>query len=115
MIRPVSLNIIRETIGNNFDKDFYLRQNEDVKSAGHDPIVHYIEHGWREGRNPSRLFWTNYYLQSNEDVKKTEINPFFHFLVQGRLEGRRPNPVGAKLIGEGTVPSAQAWRRLSRH
>ena len=35
-----------------FDPDYYLRHNEDVRSAGKDPFQHYMEHGALEGRLP---------------------------------------------------------------
>ena len=45
-----------------FDKDYYLETNEDVRLAGIDPIKHYIQYGWKEGRNPSRYFDVNSYI-----------------------------------------------------
>lgn len=38
-----------------FDKDFYLMRNPDVRRAGIDPVQHYIDSGWREGRMPCDL------------------------------------------------------------
>jgi GT2 family glycosyltransferase len=37
-----------------FDRDFYVAQNPDVAAAGFDPLWHYLCHGEREGRRPSR-------------------------------------------------------------
>lgn len=36
-----------------FDSDFYLSQNPDVAAAGTDPLLHFLEYGWKEGRRPS--------------------------------------------------------------
>jgi hypothetical protein len=44
-----------------FDSAFYLEVNPDVKSAGDNPLRHYLLHGDRENRNPHRLFNTAYY------------------------------------------------------
>jgi capsular polysaccharide biosynthesis protein len=35
---------------------FYLSMYPDVQRAGVDPVEHYVSHGWRERRIPSRLF-----------------------------------------------------------
>ena len=46
-----------------FDADWYLSHNPDVKAKGKDPIWHYCNFGWKEGRLPGPLF---------SDVKTTE-------------------------------------------
>ena len=38
-----------------FDRDFYLKCNGDVASAGADPTQHYFNHGYAESRPPSPL------------------------------------------------------------
>jgi hypothetical protein len=43
------------------------------------PLEHYIETGWREGRNPSADFDTDYYLRANPDVGIAEVNPLYHY------------------------------------
>ena len=35
------------------DRDAYLAANADVRAAGADPHLHYLLHGWREGRLPA--------------------------------------------------------------
>ena len=37
-----------------FEADFYLSSNPDVREAGVNPLVHYVEHGWKEGRYPTQ-------------------------------------------------------------
>ena len=73
-----------------FDTRYYLANNADVRLSSCDPIRHYIDHGWKEGRNPSSLFNTSYYLNQNPDVRATGINPLVHYVKSGRKEGRRP-------------------------
>lgn len=82
------LKHVIDIIAKEFDIDYYLANNIDVKDAEVDPIIHYNEFGWREGRNPTPDFNTKYYLEINEDVRDAEVNPFYHFLVAGRDEGR---------------------------
>ena len=74
-----------------FDAVFYLARNPDVKAAGVDPFVHYMNNGWREGRDPSALFSSSFYLATNPDVKAAGINPLTHYEQNGAAEGRNPD------------------------
>ena len=49
-----------------FDVAWYLDNNLDVKNAGVDPISHYLDYGWKEGRAPSLGFRTDLFLNSSE-------------------------------------------------
>jgi O-antigen biosynthesis protein len=96
-------------VAGEFDADFYLRSYSDVKDAEIDPLRHYVEHGWREGRNPNALFWTTYYVKQNRDVEQSGLNPFAHFLTSGRLDGRKPNPIGRVLWERPSAPADADW------
>ena len=72
-----------------FDKHWYLKTYPDVKKAGVDPVKHYLQFGWKEGRNPSKKFSTNDYLDLNADVKRAKINPLLHYEKYGKKEGRK--------------------------
>ena len=74
-----------------FDCEYYLRQYDDVREAGIDPVDHYLATGWKEGRDPNPEFCTSYYLNRYPDVKNADVNPFFHYLTRGKPEGRTPN------------------------
>lgn len=80
----------RRTLRTEFNADYYVAVYPDVAAAGIDPLTHFIERGWREGRNPSSFFSTSEYLAENADVAEAGINPFVHYLTAGRLEGRFP-------------------------
>jgi hypothetical protein len=71
-----------------FDADWYLMAYPDVAEAGSDPWLHFIDRGWREGRDPSPLFATSAYLRANADVARSGINPVLHFIEFGHFEGR---------------------------
>ena|GEM_PF-2838791 len=71
-----------------FDREWYLEQNPDVNAAGMDPILHYIEFGASEGRDPSPSFSTYTYLLANPDVLAAGVNPLLHFILHGAKEGR---------------------------
>lgn len=43
-----------------FSDKFYLRQNDDVRMSGKDPIEHFLRYGFAEKRNPSQLFSFSY-------------------------------------------------------
>ena len=71
-----------------FDTRFYLDTYPDVRESGADPVLHYVEHGAFELRDPSAQFSSGGYLQQNRDVLKAAINPLFHYIEHGKSEGR---------------------------
>lgn len=75
-----------------FDPEYYLRHNPDVAAAGVDPVLHYLQCGASELRNPSPYFSTRWYLRRYPDVAASGKNPLYHFIVSGFAEGRLPLP-----------------------
>ena len=75
-------NLIKKS--NLFDGEYYLAQNEDVKKAKMNPIKHYLQFGWKEGRNPSEEFNGNEYLNKRSDVRVAGICPLVHYLKFGK-------------------------------
>ncbi|MBU2759071.1 hypothetical protein [Acidithiobacillus sulfurivorans] len=73
-----------EIVSHDFDKDFYLTSNPDVRESGMDPIKHYLLSGWKEGRNPRSDFDVRFYLRLYPDIIFSGMNPFYHYLVYGR-------------------------------
>ena len=67
-----------------FDKKWYLKKYPDVAKAKVDPITHYLNDGWKEGRNPGPKFDTESYLKRHPDCKE---NPLVHFETIGRDKG----------------------------
>jgi O-antigen biosynthesis protein len=61
-----------------FDDAFYLAKYPDVAEAHLNPLMHYIEHGAREGRDPHPLFDTSRYTLEHPDVLATGENPLLH-------------------------------------
>jgi hypothetical protein len=76
---------------NAVDIEYYLSKNPDVRAAGLDPVAHYLECGWVEGRDPSATFSTQAYLDQNPDVAAASFNPLVHYLSHGSGEGRNGN------------------------
>ncbi len=61
-----------------FDPVWYLRRNPDVAAAGMNPLMHYIEHGARAGRNPSASFDTPAYFGRHPGLRESGVNPLYH-------------------------------------
>jgi hypothetical protein len=78
-----------------FDQDWYLATYPDVERSGVDPIVHYLEFGWKEGRDPGPRFSTSAYLRANSDVVALGVNPLLHYVEYGHSEGRGAPEHGA--------------------
>ncbi len=74
-----------------FDRAYYLDSNPDVVAAGVNPVVHYLNHGVAENRNPSAQFDNQDYLRRYPDVAQRRINPLLHYLRHGGTEGRKPS------------------------
>jgi O-antigen biosynthesis protein len=71
-----------------FDAEFYLNNNPDVKNAGLDPVIHYLEFGGFEKRDPSEHFDSTFYLEEYPDVQEAAMNPLLHYLKYGKSENR---------------------------
>jgi serralysin len=71
-----------------FNTSSYLNHYTDVKTAGINPLDHYMAAGWKEGRDASLSFDTLGYLAANLDVAAAGINPLQHFMLFGIYEGR---------------------------
>jgi len=56
--------------------------------SGIDPIIHYINYGYKEGRNPNPKFNGDYYLKIHGDVRKSNLNPPVHYSLYRIEEGR---------------------------
>ncbi len=105
----------RAIIAEAFDAEYYLRQLSDEQSAPSDPVLHYLESGWREMRDPSPEFSTSYYLESNADVRDDQVNPFVHYVEHGRKEGRKPRkPAIAEVVPPEAVLPAVPGPRFAR-
>jgi FkbM family methyltransferase len=98
-----------------FDAAFYCAANADVLAAATDPLDHFLQQGWREGRSPGPEFDVAYYLAANPDVAAAGINPVLHYVwagqAEGRLPRRRPDAWQAQLLAA-RPPSVRAadWK-----
>ena len=79
-----------------FDSPWYLKQYPDIADnpeSAKNPVLHYLQLGGFEGRNPSKKFDTLWYLEQNEDVALEGFNPLIHYILHGKSEGRLSKPV----------------------
>src|SRR5690554_3865993 len=74
-----------------FDAGWYLHHYPDVAQAGIDPALHYLKHGWKEGRRPGPVFDELWYLSQFPDASKAVVPPLVHYLHIGRHQGLAPN------------------------
>lgn len=75
-----------------FDESFYLSMYTELQPPPADPIRHYCEQGWQQGRNPSDDFDTNFYLSAYSDIRNAGLNPFWHYVIAGASELRHALP-----------------------
>ena len=76
------------TLSGAFNRRWYLMQNPDVRAAKTDPLLHYLNFGFEEGRRPTPEFDHKKYLELNADVRRAGGNPFAHYVRWGRYENR---------------------------
>jgi ADP-heptose:LPS heptosyltransferase/GT2 family glycosyltransferase len=79
-----------------FDAEYYVKSNPDIAALNVDPLLHYLEQGCRERRNPSASFDTSYYLSLCNALGETPDNPLAHYLTVGISRGLTPNPRSKK-------------------
>ncbi|MDQ4072160.1 MAG: glycosyltransferase, partial [Actinomycetota bacterium] len=82
-----------------FDAGYYLEHNPGIRL---DPLMHYVNHGWLEQRDPNPWFSTSYYLSKHGDIAEARINPLLHYVRYGRREQRatrRPAGVDSPTFG----------------
>ena len=77
-----------------FDSDYYLNAYSDVGDSGMDPLVHYLFHGYREGKLPGHYFNQEKYLNQHQNLTE---NPLVHYL-ENQEEGfiNKTNPLKLK-------------------
>ncbi len=75
-----------------FDAAWYREANPDIAAAGIDPLMHFADWGWHEGRRPDPYFDPAWYLQQNPEVARAGLNPLLHYIRAGEAANRQPCP-----------------------
>jgi GT2 family glycosyltransferase len=96
-----------------FDRGFYLRSNPDVAEAQLDPLAHFCDYGWREGRDPTPFFSMRFYMIAASAVDKVAGNPFVHYIVEGRAKRLRTRPEAVGPMEPIPTIRASQWKSLA--
>ena len=78
-----------------FDAEYYLVTYPDVAERNIDPLVHYLEEGGRDGRNPNPDFDAGFYLEQCRRRGEQPSNPLLHYLRIGAARGFKTRRVEA--------------------
>ncbi|HEY4472986.1 MAG TPA: hypothetical protein VGN21_17575, partial [Stellaceae bacterium] len=70
-----------------FDPEHYATAYPDIAERNVDPLVHYLEEGAREGRDPNADFDTAFYLEQCRARGEEPANPLLHYLLIGAARG----------------------------
>jgi GT2 family glycosyltransferase len=102
-----------------FDAEYYLQANPDLSILNTDPLIHYLERGCREGRDPSARFDTSHYLSQCQELQETPENPLLHYLTVGAGRGLSPRPGSGSLsataaLSAGTLSTTTLSRTFLR-
>ena len=92
---------------NLFDSAGYLRRNPDVASAGMNPLMHYIEHGARTGRNPNSWFDTDAYFGRHPGLRDSGVNPLYHYYRSGGGRETMASPGRPPLASSAWTPAGE--------
>ena len=87
ILHRVGVPVVRTQLPG-FDGVYYRYWYRDIQWFGGSALTHYLEFGWKEGRDPSAGFSSSGYLAANPDVAAAGLNPLIHFLNHGLAEGR---------------------------
>lgn len=58
-----------------FDEAYYLKCYPSVRHFTGTPLQHYLQHGWKDGCDPSAGFSSNGYLAANPEVAVSGLSP----------------------------------------
>ena len=74
-----------------FDPEYYLATYPDVADRNLDPLVHYLEEGAQQGRNPHPDFDSIFYLEQCRQRGEQPQNPLIHYIRLGMARGLYQN------------------------
>ncbi|MET3713200.1 glycosyltransferase involved in cell wall biosynthesis [Sphingomonas trueperi] len=75
-----------------FDREFYAARFPDVLLYGYDPLVHFVQRGAMERRDPHPAFGISRYVANHPDAGLPGVNPFVHYIQNGNKEGLLVDP-----------------------
>jgi hypothetical protein len=76
-------------------QEVYEHASELIRSHApgdlHNALIHYMEFGSSERRNPHPLFSSSFYLENHPEIAEEQVNPLVHFVTQGAKSGLKPH------------------------
>jgi hypothetical protein len=72
-----------------FDSKYYLLNNPDVLEADIDPLLHFVQIGWKEGREPSPHFSLKNIIKQNSELGNGNINSIIQFMENNKRSGHQ--------------------------
>lgn len=66
-----------------FDTDWYESRYPDIAAQHFDPLTHFCEYGWREGRAPNPYFDIAWYASQHPVEIAEGLNPLVHYIEHG--------------------------------
>ena len=63
-----------------FDPNYYLEHYPEIKAQNINPFDHYVQYGWKEGKNPSAIFETTFYVRQYLYTNKYNLNPLADYI-----------------------------------
>ena len=78
-----------QIVGNSpfFDLAWYSGTYQDIAAVGMNPLFHFVQTGWKEGRSPSEYFPNALYLFFNPDVSRADCCSLMDFIAKKHTPG----------------------------
>nr|MEC6702193.1 glycosyltransferase [Sphingobium sp. SJ10-10] len=95
-----------------FDREFYCARFPDVLLHGYDPLVHFVQCGAAEGRDPHPDFGIRRYIAKHAAAALPGVNPLVHYICNGKSKGLSVDaaPEFSRNQELWAPPQNQAWR-----
>ncbi|WP_020401488.1 glycosyltransferase [Kordiimonas gwangyangensis] len=108
----ISAEMARVASSGYFDAEYYLERKPPLP-AGTDPLRHFVERGWRDGRSPSYGFDIPYFDRLMGEKRQHAKNPILDFIDTG-LEGQMtPNRFGLTMPPALAAPADDVWNNMT--
>jgi hypothetical protein len=91
-----------------FDPAWYRENNADIKSAGIDPLHHFLEHGEGEDRSPGPVFDSAAYVSLHPDARGAALTHFHRTLHKQKVGALRLAAIESKWFDEAWYREAHA-------
>ena len=88
-----------------FSDDHYLAGDPGFVGQA-EPLQHYLDRGWIEGRSPNALFDGDWYFAKHPDAAASGLSPLSHYIRHGAAAGLQPHPCFDRAFYAARYPEA---------